>query len=416
MRIALDSRLRKGAFLAGCTLPLFCVLVLSTQTFLEYWITRSPTFESLKRAARIQPLNSLHQEVLGALAMDPAVGDFQGAAGHLQAAVALNPHSSRAWLNLANVYEVLGDRERSARAILRALAVEPKETQVQWEAANLIIGSDLNRGLQLLQGVIESNPQYTSAAMQVAFRASDNNVDKAIQAIPTTASARFAAMRWLLEHSHPDAADRVWGTIATSSDPWRPQDVFFYFDSLILQTKVKQAQAVWLKIEEKDATTRGHTSVDQLLVNGDFENTLLNGGFGWRYLPTTGVSAALDTSSFHEGNRSLALQVDVDGLHNCGIYEYVAVQPQRKYQFSGWLHAEELLSAHGLRFAVLDAYTDRELLVTDEALGSFPWRQLTGEFTSPPETELVKVALVRSPSSGLIRGRLWIDDLRMEKK
>ena len=416
MRIALSSPVREGTFLVGCATSLLFAWALCFQAVAEHWLQNLATRERLARAARLQPLNAEIPEKLGIVEMSASTADFAGAVLHLQRAVALNPHSSRAWLNLADAYAVIDDGFRREDAVRHALAAEPKDTQVQWEAANLFITTDLDRSLQLLRGVVENDPQYAPAAMQVAYAASNNNIEKAMLAVPLAATSRLHLMRWLLERNEFNAADRVWPTVIASPGNVSARETFFYFDSLIARHQVDRAAAAWSEVVHKDAALRERLQRDNLLHNGDFEGDLLNGGFGWRYIPTSGVAATLDTSTFHGGTRSLALQIDGENLQDLGVRELVKVEPGAQYRLSGWLHAEELEAAHGIRIGVNDAYTHSQLWMTDDVLGSFPWRQLDGTFTVPQETTLVEISLMRSPASGHIRGRLWVDDLRLENR
>ncbi|MGZ4787328.1 MAG: tetratricopeptide repeat protein [Terriglobales bacterium] len=416
MRIALSSPLRKGTFLIGCAASLLLVSALSLQAITEHWLANSTSTVLLERAARLQPLNAEIQEKLGIVYADPAHADFQQAASHFQRAVEINPHSSRTWLNLANTYIILGDDERSADAVRHALIAEPKDTQVQWEAANLFIGTDLNRALELLRGVVENDPAYGSAAMEVAYTGSGKNVDKVMLAVPLTTAARLQLMHWLMERNDADGADKVWPTVMSAPGTLKARDAFFYIDSLIERRQVELAANAWSGLVQKDPGLRVRTQPGNLVLNGDFEGDLLNGGFAWRYVPTTGVSVSLDTSTFHSGTRSLSLQIDGENLPDFGVRELIKVQPGALYRLAGWLHAEKLEGAHGVSISVSDAYSHARLLLTDEVVGSFPWRQVDGLFAVPADTKLLELAFVRSPGNGRIRGRVWIDDLRIEKK
>ncbi len=416
MRIALSSPVRKRAFLIGCAASLLLLWLFCWQALAEHWLEAPVSIERQSHASRIQPLNAEHQEQIGLIYMNASLGDFEQAKVHLERAATINPHSSRTWLNLANVYSVLGDEQRRYDAVQRALIAEPRNTQVQWEAANLFITSDLERSLQLLRGVIENDPQYALPAMQVAYRASGNNVEKAMLAVPLATTSRLQLLNWLLERKEFDAADRVWPTVVAAPGPFIARDTFPYFDSLISRHQVETAATVWSSVVQKDATLRSRIQPDNLVMNGDFEADILNGGLAWRYVPTPGVTATLDTSTFHSGTRSLALQIDAQDLQDFSVHHYVAVQAGAQYRLSSWLHAEELEAAHGVRLVVADPYTHAQLLLTDEVIGSFPWRQVDGEFAVPADTRLIDVYLTRSPANGVIRGRLWVDDVRVEKR
>ena len=414
MRIALSSTVRTRAFLCGSAGLISVGLALSLQAIVEHHLLAHPTVNNIALAERVQPLNADYEAMLGDVSMED--GQFQAARDHFLRALAINPHSSRFWLMLANAYQVLGDDAERADAVSHAITAEPRNTEVQWQAANLFLATDLERSLQLLRGVVENDPKYASAAMQVAYRAADENVDRAMLAIPLTTESRLQFMHWLIDREKYDAADHVWPTVLRAPGELQTKSVLFYFDSLIERHRSADARVAWLALADRDVGLRSHLQPGNLISNGDFEGELLNGGFGWRYAPATGVLASLDTSSFHGGTRSLAMQIDGDNVEEFGFRQYVKVDAGATYRWSGWMHAEELEAAHGVRFAIEDAYSHSRLFLSDEALGSFAWREFDGTFTVPPGTELVTISLVRSPSEGRIRGRLWLDDLRIEKQ
>jgi len=414
MRVALSSPVRKGAFLSGCVVLVSACFLLSLQAMVEHRLEATPTLPNIERAARVQPLNADHEAMLGLVLMQ--TGDFNAAKAHLERAVAIDPYSARVWLMLADAYEVLGNDERRGSAVRNAITAEPKDTQVQWQAANLFLSTDLDRSLQLLRGVVENDPAAAQAAMQVAYRATNGNVDKAMLAIPLETQSRLQFMRWLLDHHQDEPADRVWPTLLRAPGPFEAREAFFYLDSLVARHQPAQAFAAWTELAQRDSRLRSDLQCGNLISNGDFEGDLLNGGFGWRYIPTTGVSASLDTSTFHSGTRSLALQIDGEDLQDFGFSQQVKVDSGVRYHLSAWLHAEDLQAAFGVRVALSDAYSHKQLSLSDEALGSFPWREVDADFTAPANTELVALSLVRSPSSGRIRGKLWLDDVRIEKQ
>ena len=72
--------------------------------------------------------------------------------------------------------------------------------------------------------------------------------------------------------------------------------------------------------------------------------------------------------------------------------------------------------ASGPRFALTDAYTNAPYVLTDDSLDNNPWRLQEARFQTGPDTNLLLLKIVRQPAAPLIRGRLWIDDLRLVEK
>jgi hypothetical protein len=157
-------------------------------------------------------------------------------------------------------------------------------------------------------------------------------------------------------------------------------------------------------------------SRENLVVNGGFEENVLNGGFDWWYESNPHAALALDTSEFYAGTRSLS--VTFDGLNpaDAGILQFIVVKPSTAYEFSAQSRTEDIESASGPRFAIVDAYTNTSYVLTDDLLGTNPWRVQHARFQTGPNTNLVLLKIVRQPGVPLIRGKLWIDDLRLVEK
>jgi tetratricopeptide (TPR) repeat protein len=414
MRISLLSPVRKSAFLSGCITAGVLAWALCWQALAEYWVTRNATVSGFEFAARIQPLNAYYPQVLGTHLIEH---NFDEAATMLEESARINPHSSQTWLALSRTYGVSGTREKQYDAIMKALTADPKDVDVEWEASIFLIqNGDIDGGLKLVRDVISNDPAKVAPAMQTAYRATGGDIARTIEAIPSTAAARLNFLRWLVEHDQAAAADRVWPKVIAAEGKPKARDLFFYMDSLIKRRQVAQAESVWASLKGSDPEVQHRVEPGNAVVNGDFEGNFLNGGFDWHYAKTNGVTVTMDTSTFHGGTRSLSIQFDTDSIPDAGVYQLIPVEPATRYTLRGYMRSEELESANGVRLGVTDYYANSSLTMAEEIIGSTSWKEVSGEFTTGPDTRLVRVSIVRSPSHGRIRGELWVDDLRMEKQ
>ena len=112
-----------------------------------------------------------------------------------------------------------------------------------------------------------------------------------------------------------------------------------------------------------------------MIVNGGFEQNLLDGGFDWWYESKPHVTLAIDTNEFHSGTRSLSVAFDGQSASEAGISEFIPAKPNTEYEFSAEFKAEELETASGPRFAIADAYTGASYVLTDDVMGTNPWRE-----------------------------------------
>ena len=148
-------------------------------------------------------------------------------------------------------------------------------------------------------------------------------------------------------------------------------------------------------------------------MNGGFEEPLLNGGFDWWYDANPNAKLAIDTGQFFSGTRSLSVTFNGRNAADAGITELVPVKPDTDYEFSAQSKTQDIDSASGPRFVVGDAYTLSSYVLTDDLLGSNPWHKQQARFHTGPATNLVFVKITRQPPGPLIRGKLWVDDLRL---
>jgi tetratricopeptide (TPR) repeat protein len=414
MRISLSSPVRKAAFLGGGALLLLLYFGLCFQALVAYWVARTPTIEGFARAATIDPLDSYYPRALGLYYLDQ---DQTKATGFFEQALRRDPHSARLWLELATAYSLVRQPEKQRSAVMNALADSPKDVTVEWEAANLLLlGGDNPAGFRLMSDVAAVDPARRESAVQTVFRHAGGDVFRTLGYLPATTDVRQALFKSLLRDRKYSQADQVWPFLMSTSGTVDRQVAFSYLDSLISRREVSQASAAWQSLTRQDAEIRRHAPSDGLVANGDFEAPLLNAGLEWRKHLLDGFTLSQQYSVFHGGNSALELEINSDSVQDGGLFQLVPVDPNSHYQLSAFLRAEELESANGIRLAVSDYYTGSTLMLGEELVGSFPWRQTTEEFTTGPDTQLLKLSFGRSPDIGRIRGRLWIDDVRLEKR
>src|SRR5579872_1898391 len=124
MHINLSSRLRRCLLAAVCLAAVGLYISAIARHYAASRLSAQLGPESLTRAARLEPWNAEPRWQLARyslfVAQDPA-----DAVSNLQAAVALNPHVARYWLDLAAAYQVSGEVSLQRSALESALGVEP---------------------------------------------------------------------------------------------------------------------------------------------------------------------------------------------------------------------------------------------------------------------------------------------------
>jgi tetratricopeptide (TPR) repeat protein len=367
-------------------------------------------------AVRLDPKNSEYAHRLGRY-YDLVGNDPTAALAEYQNATRLNPHDSRYWLDLANTYQLLGDMPNQAYAIDQAIRYDSKTPDVAWEAANLyLVQGNADKALRAFRTVMEGAPYMNPLALQLCWRIQPD-VDVLLRdVIPHRQDSYEAFLLHLMSKGETEGTVRVWKSLYDLHQTVDLQRLFEYIRYLLQHKAVGEASRVWRQATALLNLSAYLPSSNNLIVNGGFALPVLNGGFDWQYQQQSSVSLTLDPTNFHSGPRSLSIVFDGPGIEEAGIYQLIAVQPKTAYEFSGYYKNEDIEGAGGPHLALQDFYTAQTLYESEELRDGFFWKNVSGEFTTGPDTRLLILRVQRLPAGGAIRGRLWIDDLRLAEE
>src|ERR1022692_2274816 len=417
MRIELRSPLRKFSFAAACCILVGLYLHLALRAYLASHLAATPDVSNLSKATRLEPSNAEYRELLGrSLALSGA--NLNAAIANYRTAVHLNPDVARYWLDLAGAYQVAGRTSEQEQSVEQAVEADPTTPHVAWEAANFfLVQGDQERALRNFRVVLANDPEAVDSALQLCWRATGDENEILDRALPRRPDLYLSFLRLLISKQEVAATENVWNHLIALNQEFSTKLAFPYFRFLIAKQEVAAAQTAWQQLAGVNRSLQPYLpSPENLVVNGGFEENLLNGGFDWWYESNPHAALAIDTSEFHSGTRSLS--VTFDGLNpaDAGIVQFIVVKPHTDYAFSAEFRTEELETASGPRFAIADAYSNASYVLTDDVMGTNPWRLQQARFHAGPNTNLVLLKVVRQPANPLIRGKLWIDDLRLGEK
>jgi tetratricopeptide (TPR) repeat protein len=413
MRIPLQRSATKIMLLAGGLSLAALYIGAAAVEFLAAHFANRPTLANLHRAVRLEPGNAEYQYRLGRYFALVEVSPQQ-AEQSLRAAVALNPHQARYWFALAGVDQLLDDADGQRQALEHALTAEPTTPEVAWEAANFyIVQGDIGAALKNLRVVLANDPYLPETALTLCWRLQPDIDFLLHDVVPPKVSVNTTFLEFLIAKGETAAAAKVWDNLVAINQPVERRFVFDYVRFLVAKQDPDQARLVWQKAATLADLAAYQPSTENLVVNGDFGQEVLNAGFDWMYRQSPDVSLTLDPTQFHSGHGSLHLEADSRGIEDAGIRQLIAVRPDTSYQFSGYFKAEALEGAGGFRFVIQDLYSAKTYLASDDFSNVDFWKQVTGTFTTDNETTLVVLRIQREPAGSPIKGRLWIDDLRL---
>ena len=416
MHIPLISVLRKKlVIVAGLALCLIYAL-LAGRLFVASAFGERPELASLQRAAWLDAGNADYRNHLGRyyalVARDPGA-----AIAPYRTAVQLNPHSARYWFDLASAYQVLGDTSNQSWALEHAIQADPTTPDVAWEAANFyLVQGENEQALREFHVVLENEPSLAAAAIQFCWRVNPD-VDALLRdVVPHRSTAYIAFLSLLMTKQETAATAKVWAALMATPEPFEPRYAYYYIQYLLDHKDVDQARLVWQQAAPRFGLSSYVPTRNNLIVNGDFNLDVLNGGFDWQYQKQSSVTLTLDPSDFHSGHRSLLITFDGPGITDAGMRQFIAVQPNTHYEFSAYYKNGELEGAGGPHITLQDAYTQAVLYDSDELKEAGFWKSATGEFTTGNDCKLLVLHVRRLPAGSPMRGKLWVDDFRLVAK
>ena len=415
MQVSLRNRARKTALWGG---TLILAAIYSGSAIREYLAdhySQKSDLASLQRAVRLQPANAKYRDRFGRY-LSMVQESPEAATESYKAAVELNPYVAAYWLDLAAGYELLGNSGGQKAALEHAINADPRRPEVAWEAANFyIIHGETQRALRELRTAIQGGPALRAASLQLCWRV-EPDVDIILgDAIPPVPDVYLFFLQLLISKKETAGAAKVWQELARLGRPIERASVFNYISYLISQQEIVQARLVWQQATGLWGMPAYQPSPANLVVNGDFSLDVLNGGFDWLYQRSTSIALALDPTQAHTGQRSLSIIFDGPGIKDAGIRQFIAVEPNTTYQFSANFRAEDMEGAGGPQFAIRDAFGSRTYFSSEELKGADFWKPVRGAFTTGTDTKLVVLEVDRVPAWSPIRGKLWIDGVRLAK-
>lgn len=413
MRIPLTSSARKTSLVLASALLLSAYLWLTGRQFGAAYFSSRPDLASLQRAARWQPGNADYHHLVGRyfflVEQSP-----EAALPAYRAAVALNPYSARFWFDLAAAYQMLGNTDQQKEALERGLVADPNTPDLAWEAGNFYLTQgEPEKALRQLRVVMESYLPLTTAALKLCWRVKPD-IDVLLQdVVPPTPSAYASFLDFLVSQKETAAAAKVWTRLIALRQPVTQPLVFSYIRYLVGQHQPDEAHLVWVQCAILCGLSNYQPSPENLVVNGDFNLNVLNGGFDWQYRQSKEVALALDPTQSHGGHRSLLITFDAQKVDDAGIGQVIAVKPSTSYVFSAYFKSAEIEGAGGPRLALQDLYSETTYFSSDELKNADFWKEVTGSFTTGPDSRLLLLRVKRDPPGMPIRGKLWIDTVRL---
>ncbi len=415
MRIELNNRRTTAAFLVVLLAVALPYLWWVLQHYRAAASTAGLSLDGLRQAMRLEPNNADYHDMLGRYYLF-AAQDATQAAEQFQRATQLDEHSSRYWLDLATAKGLLGDTVNQRNALQHALRVDPKTPKTAWEVGNFfLVDGNAEKALDSFKAAIQYDPVSVRPALDLCWRATHDVNMILAHAMPKELGPHRELLRMLYEQNQPDAAMVAWRALVALNQPYKVTDAIPFVDYLIRENRISDAQEVWSNLEKLSPSLRPATPDGNLIVNGNFDEDIIPGGFSWRLQSPALQNARVDNQEFHAGTASLELEFTGPAFKDYGLSQLVAVKPNQLYELKVTAKSQEIISAEGPRVMVEDP---KHVVIAkgNEWQGTHGWDEQSIMFTTTPGTQLVRVYIGRETGAALIRGKLWVDEFRLYER
>jgi len=351
-----------------------------------------------------------------ALAPDPRDADYRfrlwetrNGARELEAALALNPRYTSAWIARGLAAEIEGDRKTAEASLLRAAAMDHTYLP-RWTLANFYLrAGDMPQFWNWARRA--AGMAYDPAALfQLCWRASGDAREILDRAIPPLPAARRAYLDFLLRTDRLEAAGPLVDDFCRTGGAIDVDRLLNYVDAWLARKQAGPARKVWNALATRRLIPYGGGA----LTNGDLSMAPLGRGFDWRPIRVEGAPIFFD-----RGLRHMSLALSGRQPERCDLVEqYVPLEPAAGCRFRFRYRTRELAAADGLIWSVVDARSGAEL-----GSGAVPAspdgdRDQTLAFSVPSDCDLGRILLRYRRPVGRTRaeGTVVFSGFWLEKK
>ena len=372
---------------------------------------RSEHVEVADLAAGLAPSDPQSHFAAGILrerTLEPA--DAELALREFETAAGLSPNNYLIWLAVARVREASGDRGGAETALRRARDLAPNYSRVRWAYGNVLLRQGKpDEAFAEMRAAAAADPAYAQPLIAAADQFYDGDallVREAAGDTPAVASA--LSLRSASEGKFDEALE-VWRELGPD------QKTAAAATGMAVLNKMIEAKKYVPAAELANILVGSSRYEVGAIYDGGFENgiSMQNAGpFGWRIADGPQPQVALTDGQRHSGAYSLLMIFrGAAGGDLRSISQTIAAVPGQRYALEGF-YRSDLKSQARIKWQIA-APDGRVIGSTDPFASSSDWAQFFSEFSVPPDSDGVTIALVRDacPAPCTIAGNLWFDDV-----
>src|ERR1700688_1634298 len=291
-----NTRIRLG-MLFGSSLVAILLSYYGVRNARAAHYQESDTRAGYQQAVLLEPGDPRNWYLLGrSYLYDLEQPDGQRALDALRRAVALDPYSAEALVDLANAYDSEGDAKKARETFLAANRVYPLSADVAWRYGNFLLRQgDQDEAFREIHKAVELDPKRASEAFAVALRVQPDANLLLDQAVPATTTVCLSILQSLSNAGDLDAARLVWNRLVAIHQKVPMSEMMAYFNELFHQRRASEAGELWLQAVSIMQHAPPPDPQGSLIWDGGFESGYAGLGFAWHFIPATrNVQIAMD--------------------------------------------------------------------------------------------------------------------------
>jgi tetratricopeptide (TPR) repeat protein len=317
-------------------------------------------------------------------------------------AAALSPGDYRYWIPLARAREHNGDIAGAETALRYALNLAPNYAQIRWALGNVLLREGkTDEAFVEMRRAIDANPVFAVTAASTALQFSHEGYAAILQKLGNSAETKAAMTMVLARQTKFDDSLAVWKTLSDEERNTAFKDQGAELFSLASQIRTLQA-----------AGTFSNPGFEAPIDLTDASP------FNWRIAQGAQPLIGVDANQKHGGNYSLGIIFAKNsGKDFRQISQNVPVESNTAYRFTIFIRSE-MNTTGALKWELADAETGAVLGSTKGVSGAAAgWEELAADVKTGPQTEALIVRLVKTGCQNCsIEGKIWFDDLALEKR
>ncbi len=319
------------------------------------------------------------------------------------------------WAGLGEALAEAGIVDDAEKAYRTAIALGPNRPEILMRAANWAFANgQIDLAVELTHRILSIVRDYDRVLFRF-LRLSGISIEETLErAVPDQREALASYLRDVVAANGSGAARMVWDRMQSLGYVERT-DLASFTGSLLgdgLASEAAEAQRGFIGEREPGWPT------ENAVFNPVFEEVSLGGPLDWSIRPHKSVSVTMDKAQKTEGDQSLKIEfLGTENLLYNHVSQTLVLEPGLEYSLSAMARADGVTTEEGLRLQLRRPDNRNAIIAeTDSIRRTSDWTRIEQRFLCPPDTNALELTLVRRRSSalrGMIRGFVWIDDVRV---